>query len=29
MVGHDVSLDKLEKDQKFGILDLGVELEND
>ena len=28
MVGHDVSLDKLEKDQKFGILDLGVELEN-
>ena len=28
MVGHDVSLDKLEKDQKYGILDLGVELEN-
>ena len=28
IVGHDVSLDKLEKDQKFGILDLGVELEN-
>ena len=28
MVGHDVSLDKLEKEQKFGILDLGVELEN-
>ena len=28
MVGHYVSLDKLEKEQKFGILDLGVELEN-
>ena len=27
-IGHDLRLEQLSKDQKFGILDLGVELEN-